>query len=68
MINVFLHPNIIYKQTQLYQMELEALARSDAMQEEVFCRSIKSNGRYFVNVNSFECSNLDDSQKNGRIQ
>lgn len=38
MINIFLHPNFIYKQTQLYQMELEALARSDAMQEEVFLR------------------------------
>lgn len=35
MLNVFLHPDIIYKQTRLYQMESDALARSDAMQEKV---------------------------------
>lgn len=35
MVNVFLHPDIIYKQTQLYQMEMDALARSGVMQDKV---------------------------------
>lgn len=34
-VNVFLHPDIIYKWTRLYQLECEYLARTEAFTQKV---------------------------------
>lgn len=48
MINLFLHPDIIYKQTQLYQIESDAIARTDALMEKVISILFLHTIHYFV--------------------
>ncbi|XP_031620385.1 cytochrome P450 4c3-like [Contarinia nasturtii] len=67
MVNVFLHPDIIYKQTQLYQMECDALARSEAMQEELILKKMKEFEENNHNNNDLDEANEDKPYEKPQI-